>query len=150
MAQRGYAQFVDIAATPALAWSACTEEHWLKRWYALEASIEPRRGGEFRVRTKDGRRRDATIDVWDPGRRLRLIYFPEPDMLHLHGEGEIAERKRKIFHMRILKATEDIIRERLLKQNRQALETLIDRTIAREIDPNTAAEQLLGLSPPGR
>jgi putative protein kinase ArgK-like GTPase of G3E family len=69
---------------------------------------------------------------------------------HLHDEGEIAERKRKILHMRILKATEDIIRERLLKQNRGALETLIDRTIAREIDPNTAAEQLLGLSPLGR
>jgi uncharacterized protein YndB with AHSA1/START domain len=87
MAQRGYAQFVEVAVEPALAWSACTEEHWLKRWYALEASVEPHRGGRFRVRTRDGRERDATIDVWDPGRRLRLIYYPEPEMLHLHGEG---------------------------------------------------------------
>ncbi len=66
---------------------------------------------------------------------------------HLHEAGEIAERKRKIFHMRILKATEDLIRERLLRQNRAALEALVERTLARDIDPNAAAAELLGVSP---
>jgi uncharacterized protein YndB with AHSA1/START domain len=87
MSQRGYAQFVEIRTDPARAWSAITEEHWLKRWYALDAAVEPHRGGRFRVRTRDKREREATIDVWDPGRRLRLIYHPEPEMLDLHGEG---------------------------------------------------------------
>lgn len=87
MSQRGYAQFVEITTEPALVWSACTEEHWLRKWYALEASVDPRHGGQFRVRTRDGRTREATIDVWEPGRRLRLIYSPDPDMLHLQGEG---------------------------------------------------------------
>jgi uncharacterized protein YndB with AHSA1/START domain len=90
MAQRGYAQFVEINASPALAWAACTEEHWLRKWYAADASVEPRHGGTFRVRLRDGRVREATVDVWEPEKRLRLIYFPEQSMTDLHG-GPIIE-----------------------------------------------------------
>ncbi len=87
MSQRGYAQFVAVQVEPAVAWSACTEERWLRQWYATDARVDPRRGGMFRVKLKDGRVRDATIDVWDPPKRLRLIYSPDADMLALHGEG---------------------------------------------------------------
>lgn len=87
MSQRGYAQFVAVQVEPAVAWSACTEERWLRQWYAVDARVDPRRGGVFRVKLKDGRVRDATIDVWDPPKRLRLIYSPDADMLALHGEG---------------------------------------------------------------
>jgi uncharacterized protein YndB with AHSA1/START domain len=88
MPQRGFAQFVEVRVSPELAWAACTEEPWLRRWYAREAHVDPRSGGAFRVRTLDGRVRDATVDVWDPGRRLRLIYFPDREMLPLLGDGD--------------------------------------------------------------
>lgn len=77
---RGYMQAIEVEADPGLAWRAFTEEPWLRRWLALDAVVEPRRAGAWRVRLRDGRLRDATIDVWDPPRRLRLIYFPEPDL----------------------------------------------------------------------
>jgi uncharacterized protein YndB with AHSA1/START domain len=93
MSHRGYAQFVEVRVAPDVAWAACTEESGLRRWYAREAHVDPRVGGQFRVRTTDGRTRDATIDVWDPGRRLRLIYFPERELLPLLGDdaGPICE-----------------------------------------------------------
>lgn len=87
MSQRGYAQFVDVQVEPAVAWAACTEPGWLCRWYAVEAQVDPRQGGRYCVKTKDGRVRDATIDVWDPPRRLRLIYNPESGMVARGGDG---------------------------------------------------------------
>jgi LAO/AO transport system kinase len=78
-----------------------------------------------------------------------LVLSIDTHFEHLHSAGEIAERTRKILRMRILKASEDIIRERLLKQNCLALDTLIARAQAREIDPITAAEELLAGTLPG-
>jgi uncharacterized protein YndB with AHSA1/START domain len=77
MADRGYAQFVEVKVDSTAAWQAFTEEPLLRRWYAREALVEPRRSGAYRVRVRDGRVREATIDVWEPCRRLRLIYFPD-------------------------------------------------------------------------
>ncbi len=67
---------------------------------------------------------------------------------YLLESGELAGRNRRILQMRILKAVEDIVRERLLRQNRDALEQLVDSTLDRELDPYTAACQLLGSSGP--
>ncbi len=75
---RGYAQMVTIATDTAAAWRACTDADWLRRWYAIDASIEPRRGGRWRMRRRDGATCEAIIDVWDVGRRLRLIYLTPP------------------------------------------------------------------------
>ncbi|MCZ8130972.1 MAG: SRPBCC domain-containing protein [Steroidobacteraceae bacterium] len=85
---RGYAQFVEIHVPPAVAWAAFTEEPWLRRWYGVDATVDPHRGGAFRVRLRDGRVRDATIDVWEPNRRLRLIYFPDADHLAAGDPGD--------------------------------------------------------------
>ena len=74
---RGYAYFTTIAQPTERVFAAFTDKQSVERWYAVEATIEPRRGGRFRVRLKDKRVRDATIDIWEPGRRLRLIYMPE-------------------------------------------------------------------------
>ncbi|HXQ30748.1 MAG TPA: SRPBCC domain-containing protein [Steroidobacteraceae bacterium] len=79
-AARGYAQFVQIQRPPARVFSAFTSKEQLETWYAAEASVEPRRGGALRVRLKDGRTRDALIDVFDQDRRLRLIYMPDAAM----------------------------------------------------------------------
>jgi uncharacterized protein YndB with AHSA1/START domain len=77
---RGYLQSVEIAQTPARVFKAFAEPLLLTRWYATEASVEPRAGGTFRVRLRDGRVRDATIDIWEPARRLRLIYMTDPGL----------------------------------------------------------------------
>lgn len=75
---RGYAQMIAINADLATVWAACTEAESLKLWYALEASVEPRRGGRWRLRRRDGALAEAVIDVYDSGRRLRLIYVTPP------------------------------------------------------------------------
>jgi GTPase len=63
---------------------------------------------------------------------------------YLAGSGELASRNRRILQMRILKAVEDIVRERLLRQNRERLDRLLDSALNRELDPYTAACQLIG------
>jgi len=77
-APRGYHQSIEIAQTPSRVFKACTEPLLVTRWYGTEATIEPRLGGTYRVRLRDGRVRDASIDVWEPARRLRLIYLTDP------------------------------------------------------------------------
>jgi uncharacterized protein YndB with AHSA1/START domain len=77
---RGYAQFVEIRQPPERVFAAFADARQLECWYATEASVDPRRGGRLRVRLDNGRVRDATIDIWEPGRRLRLIYMPDPSL----------------------------------------------------------------------
>ena len=76
---RGYAHFVNVHRPPELVWRALTTREWLERWYAVEASIDARAGGRLAVKLRDGRRRDAVIDVCDEPRRLRLIYEPDEE-----------------------------------------------------------------------
>jgi hypothetical protein len=45
--------------------------------------------------------------------------------------------------MRILKAAEDIVRDRLRRPGRTALDQVLSRTMARDIDPYAAARVLL-------
>lgn len=74
-----------------------------------------------------------------------LVVAIDAHRTHLHATGEIALRKRRIIEMRVLKAAEDIVRERLLRARRARLDALLSRTIAREIDPYAAACELLGV-----
>jgi len=75
---RGYAQFVEIQRPATRVFGAFTSADWLARWYAMEASVDARKGGTFRVKLRDGTVRDAVIDVYEQDRRLRLIYMPDP------------------------------------------------------------------------
>ncbi len=77
-ATRGYAQFIEIQRPPARVFSAFTSKEWLERWYAAEASVDPRKGGTLKVKLRDGSVRDAILDVFEQDRRLRLIYMPDP------------------------------------------------------------------------
>ena len=73
-----------------------------------------------------------------------LVATVDEHRKYLLESGELASRNRRILQMRILKAVEEIVRERLLRQNREALEELLDLTESRELDPYQAACQLLG------
>jgi len=62
---------------------------------------------------------------------------------HLHASGEVAGRQRKIAEMRVLKMAQDIVRDRIEAGRDGHLGPLMERTAAREIDPQTAAHELL-------
>jgi uncharacterized protein YndB with AHSA1/START domain len=75
---RGWAQRVDIDADAARVWKAMTDTAALKRWCAPDARIQPHAGGTFAASVDRVVEVEAHIDVFDPGRRLRLIYLPSP------------------------------------------------------------------------
>lgn len=73
---RGYAHRVDILADADRVWRAITEPQSLARWCSPEATLQPRKGGLFRARVDRVTELEAHIDVFDAGRRVRLIYLP--------------------------------------------------------------------------
>lgn len=77
---RGYAHRVDIAAPRSRVWTALVEPKLLARWYGPGAEVRPREGGSFDSTLDPGIPRQATIDVFEPGRRLRLVYLPPPGL----------------------------------------------------------------------
>lgn len=75
-ASRGYAHRIDIAADSTRVWTALTDARHLARWCAPGAAVKPRAGGSFRASVDRVNEVDAHIDVFDPGRRLRLVHIP--------------------------------------------------------------------------
>jgi uncharacterized protein YndB with AHSA1/START domain len=77
---RGYAHRVDIAADADKVWLALTNVDHLKRWCSPAADIKARPGGLFRASVDRVVELEAHIDVFEPGRRLRLIYLPSSEL----------------------------------------------------------------------
>jgi len=77
---RGYAQRVDIRADIDTVWRALIDPVTLAQWYAPGARIDAREGGSYYARHIDEVDREAHIDVFEPGRRLRLIYLAPEDL----------------------------------------------------------------------
>jgi uncharacterized protein YndB with AHSA1/START domain len=75
---RGYAHRVDIAAEPSDVWLALTQAEHLARWCSPGAQIRAKQGGLFRASIDRVIELEAHIDVFEPSRRLRLIYLPSP------------------------------------------------------------------------
>jgi uncharacterized protein YndB with AHSA1/START domain len=78
--ERGYAHRIDILAEATLVWSALTEAAHLARWCSPGAQIRARQGGLFRASVDRVTEFEAHIDVFEPPRRLRLIYLPAPTL----------------------------------------------------------------------
>jgi uncharacterized protein YndB with AHSA1/START domain len=78
--ERGYAHRVDILADAQRVWRALTEVEQLRRWCSPAAQISPRHGGLFRASVDRVTEFEAHIDVFEPGRRLRLIYLRSPEL----------------------------------------------------------------------
>ena len=85
MRTRGYAHRVDIEAGPQAVWGALTTPELLVRWLSPDAKIRPAKGGSFTAVPAPGLPRDALIDVFDPPRRLRLLYLPPHDLPEFDG-----------------------------------------------------------------
>jgi uncharacterized protein YndB with AHSA1/START domain len=77
---RGYAHRVDIAADVQQVWRALTEAEHLNRWCSPGAQIRGKPGGLFRASVDRVTELEAHIDVFEPARRLRLIYLPTPSL----------------------------------------------------------------------
>jgi uncharacterized protein YndB with AHSA1/START domain len=73
---RGYAHRVDIAADVAQVWKGLTESEHLVRWCSPAAQIRARQGGTFRASVDRVTELEAHIDIFEPARRMRLIYLP--------------------------------------------------------------------------
>jgi uncharacterized protein YndB with AHSA1/START domain len=73
---RGYAHRVDVAAEAQRVWRALTDSACLIRWCSPKAQIRAQPGGLFRASVDRVTELDAHIDVFEPNRRLRLLYMP--------------------------------------------------------------------------
>ena len=77
---RGYAHRVDIEAPPSRVWSALIEPALLGRWFGPNCVVKGRAGGSFSGTLDPGIEREALIDVFEPNRRLRLVYLAPPQL----------------------------------------------------------------------
>jgi uncharacterized protein YndB with AHSA1/START domain len=77
---RVYAHRVDVTVAPQNVWQALTIREHLTRWCSPAADIRAKAGGLFRASVDRVIELEAHIDVFEPGRRLRLIYLPSREL----------------------------------------------------------------------
>jgi uncharacterized protein YndB with AHSA1/START domain len=77
---RGYAHRVDIVADVQHVWRALTQAEHLVLWCDPRARIRPEKGGLFRASVDRVSELEAHIDVFEPARRMRLIYLPSKSL----------------------------------------------------------------------
>jgi uncharacterized protein YndB with AHSA1/START domain len=75
---RGYAHLVEVEVPVARVWRALTDPGLIRIWSGQEAEIDARQGGVYRLGTSHDSR-EAHIDIFEPNRRLRLIYLKGSD-----------------------------------------------------------------------
>ena len=69
---------IEIDAPLEAVWKALTEGEELMRWYVQEAEVVPGKGGDIWVSFGEGMAGRSHIEVWEPGRHLRLSHLPAP------------------------------------------------------------------------
>jgi len=85
MKTRGYAHRIDIAAPPPKVWTVLCGPSLIPMWLGADARIRPQHGGSWSGTLAPGLPREAMIDVFEPPRRLRLIYQPPPELPSFDG-----------------------------------------------------------------
>ena len=73
---RGYAHRIDVNAPSEMVWNALVDPKMVSLWYGPGARITAKAGGSYSMRIDRNIEREAHIDVFEAGRRLRLIYMP--------------------------------------------------------------------------
>ncbi len=75
---RSHENEIEIAAPPADVWRALSEGEELTRWFAVAAEVVPGEGGCWKVSWDESPVAElGRIDVWQPGRRLRMVHEGE-------------------------------------------------------------------------
>ena len=59
-----------LDATPEEVWEALTTDEGLRRWFPLDARVEPGEGGSLWLSWGPGCEGEAPIHIWEPGRRF--------------------------------------------------------------------------------
>lgn len=72
-------QGFETSASASALWHALTDPAAICLWYATQASVEARAGGRYCATTRLFGRREATIERFEPGMRLQLLYDPTAD-----------------------------------------------------------------------
>jgi len=71
--RRAFEMALEIAATPDEVWRALTQAEELVRWFPMDARVTPGVGGTMLWNWGEGQDWESRIDIWEPGRRLRLV-----------------------------------------------------------------------------
>lgn len=82
-----------IDAPAAAVWKALTDAMELTRWFPMRARVTPGPGGAIHMHWDETYDAESRIDIWEPGRRLR-IGFPRHDPVLLTTELLAGERSR--------------------------------------------------------
>lgn len=77
---RGYAHRLDLRSEVQAVWHALTDPPLLTQWCSPDARISARPGGLFSACVDRVTELEACIDVFEPGKRLRLIYLPSASL----------------------------------------------------------------------
>ncbi|MCH7563831.1 MAG: SRPBCC domain-containing protein [Gemmatimonadetes bacterium] len=64
---------VEVDASPEDVWEAISEAEGIRRWFAPEARVTAGVGGSIWLSWGEGAAGEATIDVWEPSKRIRWI-----------------------------------------------------------------------------
>lgn len=72
-------QGFETGADAATIWRALTDPAALALWYASEAMVEPRVGGRYVIVSRLFGRREAQIEGFEPGERLKLMFESNAD-----------------------------------------------------------------------
>jgi uncharacterized protein YndB with AHSA1/START domain len=70
-ATRSLVKEIAINAPPDAVWRALTDAEELRRWFPLDARVEPGKGGKIWVSWGEGMDGEQGIDIWEPGKHLR-------------------------------------------------------------------------------
>jgi uncharacterized protein YndB with AHSA1/START domain len=76
---RKFEHELEIAAPRDAVWEAIATDAGLRRWFATEARVVPGIGGEVMWKWAHFHTWTQTIEVWEPGRRLRTRYDSSVD-----------------------------------------------------------------------
>lgn len=63
---------ITLAAPPAAVWRALTEGEELRRWFPVDARVDPGVGGKVWISWGPEMAWESAIDIWEPGKHLRL------------------------------------------------------------------------------
>lgn len=77
---RGFAHRVDVSVEPAKVWAALCGPGLMPLWVGSDARIKPVKGGLWSATVAPGLHREAVIDLFEPPRRLRLMYLSPPEL----------------------------------------------------------------------
>jgi uncharacterized protein YndB with AHSA1/START domain len=88
---------MDIDAAVARVWKALTDADELRRWFPLEAEVQPGVGGSIRLRWGQGLDGRNAILSWEPENHLRSGWFDpvDPEAAALQGEGRVFHADEK-------------------------------------------------------